>query len=404
MLAPVIAALISLNLAVELRAEFFLASKDLARNKKVLAVVIIALLLGITNTAVTVGLLRGFEKYFSEEIIEMFAGQLMIMPPEGQAYFENADYIADKTLSFPQVKDVSKQTEIVGSLVSAAGGEIPALKTEFHVLIVDAEKEAEISVIPRKIKSGEYLSGESGEIVLGSKYLPYAEAGDYLEIEFQGRKMKFLVVGLVETGVSLIDSTYAAINVVDGKKILGTENVFNRILLKLYDKDDAEAVKAAILSEGIAGTVQTWEEMLAFGREALDMLAIILFAVSAVAIIAASVSIAIMLYINVLHRTKEIGTLRALGASRSFVLRMYFSEGLLIGVLGIGAGVLFSSAIISYLAANPVTVEGLVLRIALDLPTMFSACAVTLSCVFAASAYPAYKASKLEPIEALKYE
>jgi ABC-type lipoprotein release transport system permease subunit len=394
-------------MAVEVRAELFLASRDLARNKKILAVVILALLLGITNTAVTVGLLRGFEKYFSEDVVDAFVGQVMITPPEGHTFFDNADYVVDKALLLPQVKEVSKQTELVGSLISGAReGLATSLRTEFHVIVVDAEKEREISVIPRKIKSGDFLSGESGEIVLGSTLAENLDVGvgDYLETEFLGRRISFRVVGIADTGISLIDEMYATIDMADGEKILGSKNVFNRIILKLYDKDDATAVKAALLGEGITGSVQTWDEMMGFAKDIMDMVSVMLFLVSAVAIIAASISIAVMLYINVLHHTKEIGTLRAMGASKSFIMRLYFSEGLLIGLLGIVAGVLFSSAVILYFAANPVAVQGITLRIALDIPTVIAACGVTVFCVFAASAYPAYQASKREPIEALRYE
>lgn len=392
-----------------MRAEFFVAIKDLSRHKKVLVVIAFALLLGIMNTTVTVGLLRGFEKYLSKDLIEVFAGQIMIMPPEGQAYFEDLSLIEDRVLALPQVKDTFPQLEVEASLLSGAKGKakLEMLRTEVHVLVVDSAKEKGVTVISRKIKSGDYLSGESGEIILGSNYaydVLKVDVGDYLELDFQGRTAKFRVVGIVETGVQLIDSMYAAIDVVDAKKLFGRENVFNRLFVTLYDRDQADVVKAELLSAGVADSVQTWKEILAFGKEALNTLAIILLVVSGVAILAASVSIAVLLYTNVLHRTKEIGTMRALGASKGFVLRMYFVEGLIVGAFGVGLGVLVSSALITYLTANPMVFQGITLRVALDLSAMATACIATLLCVFAASAYPAYKASKLEPIEALKYE
>ncbi|MEM2175372.1 MAG: FtsX-like permease family protein, partial [Candidatus Micrarchaeia archaeon] len=374
--------------------------------KQIVTLIIIAIVIGILKVSISSEMIKGFKTFFTEDIIEIFAGDIIITPPEGTTFFENYYQLEEKLERYNEVRKVIPQLEMVGSLQESAKGAFSAaLRTEFHVIAIDKKKE-EDELIARKIYSGNFLTGKSGEILLGYNLADDLDldVDDTISVDFYGKTYKFKIVGIVKTGVNLIDRMYAAINYEDAQKIYGRRDVFNRIYLKLYDKEKANDLKYKLLSDGIRGKVATWKETVSFGEEALNILSIILFLISAVAILAASFGVAIMLYINVLHKTKIIGTIRALGGQKSLILRTYVFEAVIIGIVGVLIGSAISFFSINYLSQNPLRIDSLRLRFSFDYGALLGADFVVLLCVFLASLYPAYKASSIEPVEAMRYE
>jgi putative ABC transport system permease protein len=140
-------------------------------------------------------------------------------------------------------------------------------------------------------------------------------------------------------------------------------------------------------------------------QAALVMLSGFLFAAAGVGVVNA-------MLMSVRERTREIGTMRALGMRRSRVVRLFVLEGMALGVASAAAGALAGGAVVAYLAATgiPMTVSSLawmaggdVLYPALEPSSLLRA---TLSIVLlstVASIYPAFSASRLEPREALHH-
>jgi putative ABC transport system permease protein len=105
-----------------------------------------------------------------------------------------------------------------------------------------------------------------------------------------------------------------------------------------------------------------------------------------------------IMMVSVTERTKEIGLRKAIGASRESILSQFLLEAVVMCLMGGLAGIL-----LGYLATN--SVAGL-----FQVPPVFSSSAVLMAFGFAAGVgiffgiYPAYRASRLQPIEALRYE
>ena len=102
---------------------------------------------------------------------------------------------------------------------------------------------------------------------------------------------------------------------------------------------------------------------------------------------------------TIYSRIKEIGIRRAIGAARSDIMSQFIIEAMLLGFLGGVAGIFVGLAGIQYLASQGDT-EMMMLQWWMP----FCAIVVAVLTGFLASLYPAYQASRLDPIEALRYE
>jgi len=105
---------------------------------------------------------------------------------------------------------------------------------------------------------------------------------------------------------------------------------------------------------------------------------------------------------SVLERTREIGVLRALGWRRVRILRMIMTESLLLGIFGAIVGILVAFGLGDLLIRAPVMGDLLQLRWEIDI--FYSAIGLAISLGVLGGFYPAFRATRLQPVEALRYE
>jgi cell division protein FtsX len=138
--------------------------------------------------------------------------------------------------------------------------------------------------------------------------------------------------------------------------------------------------------------------------EIIDILTAVLVAFVSISLVVSSIMIAIITYISVLERTKEIGILRAIGASKRDVSRIFnaetFIEGLLSGILGVGVTALLDIPISAFIYAHYGAEN--IARLPLDSALVLILIAVVLTLV--AGFIPARMAAKKDPVVALRSE
>jgi lipoprotein-releasing system permease protein len=221
--------------------------------------------------------------------------------------------------------------------------------------------------------------------------------------------VKVRVGGVFETGVFDFDNLMAFMSLKDAESIIGPG--ISGIEVKLRDVYSANTVRNEItraLGPGYYG--RTWIEMNKNLFSALKLEKIALFIILALIILVASFNIISSLVMTVMQKKKDIAILKAMGARNSSIMRIFVAEGLTIGVVGAVFG-----ALMGYGLAEVQRKFGLiklssevyfinVLPMKIDIFDIIFIAGVTVLLCLLSTLYPAYKASKIGPVEALRYE
>ncbi len=207
------------------------------------------------------------------------------------------------------------------------------------------------------------------------------------------------VAGIYDTEMSTIVVRYD-----DLKKIFkdnGQKLKPNVVFLYTKNSDNTKKIKDKVKKLGYSGSMQ--ETMTDMFTQMLDIITYVLAAIAGVSLVVSAIMILVVLNISVVERTKEIGVLKALGARRKDVRRIFVSEAFLIG-LGSGLLGVVITEILGF-AINSVTKSAYDVAV-VSLEPQFLVAGIVISIVISmlAGLLPANRASKLDPVESLRKE
>jgi putative ABC transport system permease protein len=213
-------------------------------------------------------------------------------------------------------------------------------------------------------------------------------------------KSNFRIVGIYETGLAF-EEIGVVIGLREVQALIGKPRQVQWYMIKLHDPQRAEAVRdelrAIFPDVDFALTSEVAETM-----SDLRVLQEMVGQISLLAVFIGVVGMLNTMLMSVLERTREIGVLRALGWRRWHVLGMILRESLVLGAVGGVCGILIGLLLSGLLALVP----GMVGAIEpIYTPQLFvQAVVVALGAGAAGGFYPAWRATRMRPVEALRYE
>ncbi|CAG1009780.1 MAG: ABC transporter permease [Candidatus Methanoperedens sp.] len=380
-------------------AVFFYARKDSEKNKRMFLFIIIAIALSTANIIIINGFMDGITDDFVEKTMETSSGHLNIYPDEHNRYIEGLGVKEQKLDTFKEVVAYSPRINAGGAL------SYKDKSKSIRILAVDPSKENRVTNILSKIDSGETLDVDDRNGVLISYRLANdlkAIVGDEAVLVFEkGNTKVFRIKGIFRTGMAL-DTNTVIINFESAAEHLNINNKASVILVRLSDIALAGQYKDTISLELGAIKIKEWRQEVESILSSTATFKEISSAINAIGLFASAVSVGVILYINILHKRRQIGIMKAIGMKDFQILSIYIIEAMILGTIGIIAGDALGYLGTKYLEAHPFSDPILgSLSPRFYMYILYDASLVTMATVILASVYPALMAGRMNIIKAI---
>ena len=413
--------------------EFFIATRYLKSKRRKKFVSIITLIsvggvaLGVMALIIVLSVMGGFEKDLREKILAAKPHILIQKkdesPIEGyQKYIENLKRIKDVSSVSPVIRGQALLTSDFGALGAEIAG-IDLTDKKHYGRLIRSIKAVDNSLLKKSSIENKMQGQGKRYIILGkelSSALNVSPGGRVKMISPIGKATpvgmipiirEFIVAATFETGIYENDSSLAYISLRDGDDFFQMKGGVSGIEMRVNDIFGAGGI--ALEARKLSGDffeIRDWMEMNRHLFSALKLEKVAMFAILLLIIIVAVFNIASTLIMIVMEKGKEIAILRSMGAAKKEIMRIFMIEGVITGLVGTTIGV-FAGVLISLLLAKYqfVKLDESVfyitnIPVSMDFTTIALIAVSSVILSFLSTLYPSWYASKLDPVEALRYE
>jgi lipoprotein-releasing system permease protein len=396
-----------------MKAELFISWRYLMTKRKekfislISVISVLGIAIGVMALIVVIGVMTGFDKDLRDKIV----GNYSHITISSFKSIDDKEYdrIASRISLNAQVKGVSPYVQ--GQVITKQGNKYIAV----GIKGINPVTESSVTRIARYLTVGNINDLGPDKVIIGKELAAYLGLGMNSEILTYspfGKERNLKVVGIFTSGMYDYDLNLIFTDLKTAQGILGLNNQFTAVAVKLEDLNLADKVKVELSNAlGVDYNLKTWMEANENFFAALKLEKLTMFIILTLIILVASFNIISTLVVMVVEKTRDIGVLKAIGMTSGQIRNIFTCEGLIIGALGTffgtAGGLLLCGLLkkyqfiklpqdIYYIDRLPVSIEFWP-DIAL---IVLSAVIITL----VSTIYPARKASSMNPVEALRYE
>ncbi|MFC3208051.1 lipoprotein-releasing ABC transporter permease subunit [Aquamicrobium soli] len=384
----------------------------------------LGIMLGVATLIVVMAVMNGFRAELLTRILGV-NGHLIVTPIDTP--LEDYAAVAGRINEVAGVKYaiplIDGQVLAQGNVGSGTGALVRGIRGE------DLGK---VSIVANNIKQGSLVGFDTGEgvaigsrmaenlgLVLGDTITLISPDGDVTPIGTTPRMKGYPVTAIFEVGMSEYDSSIIYMPFSEAQLYFNMEGKAQTIEIYVDNPDNVDALKPKVEEAAQRQIFLTdWRQRNQTFFSALEVERNVMFMILTLIVLVAALNIISGLIMLVKDKGHDIAILRTMGASRGAILRIFLMTGAAIGVAGTLAGVAlgvviclnverireFFSWISGTVLFNPELYFLSQLPAKMDFSETFSVVAMALVLSFIATLFPAWRAAKLDPVEALRYE
>ena len=382
-----------------------LVSRNLFRRKGRFVFTLLGITIGMASF-VTLLALGGNMRGEVTRQAQAMGANFMIMP-EDICVFNQIAIVTGDTISESLQYEIYEKISLIEGLTVIPHLTQKAAVKDIPSVIVGILPEKTRSFRGWEIAEGEYFTSENeNAVIVGQDFLKTRElrVNDVIII----RQEQFVVKGVLKPNHSNDDAALF-IPMTVAQRVFEKEGFISYMSAKVDDIVKMESYEASIVA--VANVqVSTDEELLSSVLTILGSVNITLQLIAGVAVIAAAFGIINTMMATVYERRREIGIMRAIGGKSIAIFKIFVLESSLYGLLGGFTGVaiglittVFAGEFISTIGANDL-MKGVSAKADFDITLVLTAIAFSLVISVISGFYPAWKAAKLTPVEAISYE
>lgn len=375
--------------------------------------------LGVMALIVVLSVMDGFHEDLQKKILGVNS-HIIVSNYEGK--ISDYESIIKKIRSMPGVKNVSPVIygqvmlgfgdRAYGVIVRGIEPNVEAGTTD----ILQYIKEGSIGNLKKGDKGipgiivGSGLRRNLGLFFMGDEIKMISPAGDIGPLGMLPKIKKFRVQGVFEVGMYEYDSNLALIDMHDAQDFFRLHDEITGVEIKLDEANNAKKIAEKIESSlGYPYYAKDWMNMNKNLFSALKLEKLVMFIILTLIVLVASFNIVSNLIMIVIEKAREIAIIRAMGATGRGIMFIFMIHGLIIGIVGTILGLIggYAACLILKVYKFPLPpdvyyLSFLPIKMSLSDFIIVSAAAIIIS--FLATIYPSWQASKLAPVEPLRYE
>jgi len=405
--------------------ELYLGMRYLKAKRKqafisVITVISVAgVMVGVMALIVVLSVMNGFREDLMSKILGVNSHLLVLSYSGALKDYEKAGKEIDRVQGVIATTPFIYSQVMVNSLGSVSGAILRGIDTRSAGKVIGIEPMIKKGLLSSLDQTQDGLPA----IIIGSELSKHigSQPGDILTVVSPQGKLtplgrvpnskKYKVSAIFDSGMYEYDSSMVYISLKEAQDFFGMENRVTGIEVKVTDVYQSDRIGESIEKKlGYPYWTKDWKVMNKSLVSALKLEKITMFVILIMIVLVGALNIISTLVMVVMEKTRDMAILRAMGATAKSIMTVFIFQGLLVGFVGTIAGLAAGLGIcqllakykfiklpsdIYYISTLPVRVETLdVLFVALS--------AVLIS--FLATIYPSWHASRLNPVEALRYE